>query len=100
MYMCYPPPHKLAHTKRHSRDMTLQYLSFYCSVAPFTNPPRLDFTSAVLLGGTQEDYFRDVTYEDIQLLMPHCTDPFQDEAMYVPFVGRELDQEAQVWPDN
>lgn len=41
----------------------------------------------------QEDYFRDVTYEDFQLLVPHCTDLTQDEAMYVPFVGREEDQE-------
>lgn len=37
----------------------------------------------------QEDYFRDITPEDLQLLLPHCLDPLQDEALYVPFLGRE-----------
>jgi hypothetical protein len=45
----------------------------------------------------QEDYFRDVTAEDMLMMIPHCLDPFQDEALYVPFVGREPAQPA---PDD
>ena len=43
----------------------------------------------------QEDYFRELTQEDLLLLVPHCLDPSEDEALYVPFLGREPGQQQQ-----
>ena len=36
-----------------------------------------------------QDYFRDLTVEDFQLLVPELMDPSKDDAFTVPFLGRE-----------
>ena len=38
-----------------------------------------------------QDYFRDVTREDLQELLPQYPDPLQDPALLVPPLGRSLE---------
>jgi hypothetical protein len=45
--------------------------------------------------GTQEEYFRDVTYEDIVLVAPKWLSISQDDAFFVPFLGRQLPQATE-----
>ncbi len=36
-----------------------------------------------------QDYFRDITQEDILTLMPVALDPEEDDSLTVPFLGRD-----------